>query len=54
VRREKLSDQFPEVDLTPILELVPTGAVLAETEEFAYPVCDVSDHDKFIACALVS
>jgi putative PIN family toxin of toxin-antitoxin system len=49
---KKLSDQFPGVDLAPILELVAARAIIVEAVELAEPVCDDPDDDKFIACAI--
>ena len=49
---KRLSDQFPGVDLIPILELVAARAVHVETVQLVEPVCDDPDDDKFIACAI--
>jgi putative PIN family toxin of toxin-antitoxin system len=49
---KKLSDQFPGIDLTPILELVAARAMIIEAMDLAEPVCDDPDDDKFMACAL--
>ncbi|MBC8393137.1 MAG: putative toxin-antitoxin system toxin component, PIN family [Deltaproteobacteria bacterium] len=49
---EELSDQFPEVDLNPVLELVTTKAELIEAALLDEAVCDDPDDDKFFACAI--
>ena len=49
---EELSDQFPEADLNPILELVTTKAELIEPALLYETVCDDPDDDKFFACAI--
>jgi putative PIN family toxin of toxin-antitoxin system len=49
---EELSDQFPEADLNPILELITTKAELIEAALLDEPVCDDPDDDKFFACAI--
>jgi len=49
---EEFSDQFPEVDLNPVLELVTTKAELIEAALLDEAVCDDPDDDKFFACAI--
>jgi putative PIN family toxin of toxin-antitoxin system len=49
---EELSEQFPETDLNPILELVTTKAELAKAARLSEAVCDDPDDDKFFACAI--
>lgn len=51
---ETLAYQFPGVDLGPILELVTVKAELTQAPRLPEPVCDDSDDDKFLACALAS
>lgn len=49
---EELSEQFPETDLNPILELVTTKAELVKAARLSEAVCDDPDDDKFFACAI--
>lgn len=51
---ERLSSQFPGVDLTPALDLLGTSATLVEAPPLAEPVCRDADDDKFIACAIAA
>lgn len=49
---EELSEQFPEVDLRPMLELLVTEGEICLPAELPGPVCDDPDDDKFLACAV--
>ncbi|MFC1859371.1 putative toxin-antitoxin system toxin component, PIN family [Thermodesulfobacteriota bacterium] len=49
---EELVDQFPEVDLNPVLELITTKAELIKAAPLDEAVCDDPDDDKFFACAI--
>ena len=49
---EELVDQFPEVDLNPVLELFTTKAELIKAAPLDEAVCDDPDDDKFFACAI--
>jgi putative PIN family toxin of toxin-antitoxin system len=51
---DTLAEQFPGVDLQPILELVAMNAEVFSDQNLPEPVCDDPDDDKFIACALAS
>lgn len=51
---EELAAEFPDVDLTPWLELLTTKATVVEAAPLAAPVCTDPDDDKFLACALAS
>jgi putative PIN family toxin of toxin-antitoxin system len=51
---ETLAQQFPGVDLGPILELVTVKAELIVAPILSEPVCHDPDDDKFLACALAS
>ena len=51
---ETLADQFPAIDLRPILELVTVNAELFTPRSLPEPVCADPDDDKFLACALAS
>ena len=51
---ETLAQQFPGVDLVPILELLTVEAELILALGLPEPVCDDPDDDKFLACALAS
>ena len=49
---DALAEQFPDVDIGPILELVTVEAELVWASSLSEPVCKDSDDDKFIACAI--
>jgi putative PIN family toxin of toxin-antitoxin system len=49
-----LAEQFPDVDIGPILELLAVGAELASSSALPGPVCADPDDDKFLACAATS
>lgn len=49
---EILSQQFPEIQLDPILELLTVEADFASALDLPEPVCADSDDDKFLECAL--
>jgi len=49
---ETLSERFPAIDLRPILELVTVNADMVSPVEFAEPICDDPDDDKFFLCAI--
>ena len=51
---ESLSEQFPEVDVAPLLDLVTIESYLVQAPAFSEPVSDDPDDDKFLACALAS
>ena len=47
-----LAEQFPSVDLNPILDLLTIKAQLTMAPSLPDPVCDDPDDDKFLACAI--
>jgi predicted nucleic acid-binding protein len=49
-----LAQQFPGIDLGPILELLAVKADLILASGLPEPVCHDPDDDKFLACALAS
>jgi len=49
---EELSEQFPEVDLEPMLALLVTQGQICLPTELPELVCDDPDDDKFLACAV--
>jgi len=49
---DELASQFPDVDLTPWLELVATLGVIVQAPSLSEQVCADPDDDKFLACAL--
>lgn len=49
-----LEQQFPTINLNPVLDLVTINAELVPDRTLSGPVCSDSDDDKFIACALAS
>lgn len=51
---ETLAQQFPGIDVGPILELLMAKAELIAAPGLPQPVCDDPDDDKFLACALAS
>jgi putative PIN family toxin of toxin-antitoxin system len=51
---EMLGEQFPMVDLKPILDLVRTRAQIYPVKCLPESVADDPDDDKFLACALAS
>ena len=51
---DTLVEQFPGVELQPMLELVTMNAELFSDQVVLEPVCEDPDDDKFIACALAS
>ena len=51
---ESLSEQFPEVDVAPLLDLVTIESYLVQAPAFSEAVSDDPDDDKFLACALAS
>ena len=51
---EDLAAKFPEVDLTPWINLVTTVATIVRAPPLQERVCTDPDDDKFLACALAS
>lgn len=49
---EELGSQFPEIDITSILDLVTVHSNIVETTSLPESVCEDPDDDKFITCAL--
>jgi putative PIN family toxin of toxin-antitoxin system len=49
---DELASQFPDVDLTPWLELVATLGVIVQAPSLSEQVCADPDDDKFLACAI--
>ena len=49
---EELGEQFPAVDLRPVLELVTLNAEMVSPADSAEPICDDPDDDKFFLCAI--
>ena len=49
-----LADRYDGVDLEPLLTLLAINAEIVEAPDLAEPVCDDSDDDKFLACALAA
>ena len=49
---EVLSEQFPQIQLGPILELLMVEAEFTSAFELPKPVCEDPDDDKFIECAI--
>jgi putative PIN family toxin of toxin-antitoxin system len=49
---ETLAEQFPGVNLQPIIDLVTTNAEIFPNQVLPESICEDPDDDKFIACAL--
>ena len=49
---ETLAQQFPSIDLLPILDMLRANAEVISVKCLPEPVCDDPDDDKFLACAL--
>jgi putative PIN family toxin of toxin-antitoxin system len=49
---ELLSNDYPEVDLGPFLELLAVNSKLVIPEKLQNPVCEDPDDDKFLAAAI--
>ena len=47
-----LAEQFPAIDLRPILDLVIANAGIFPVQRLPEAVCDDPDDDKFLTCAL--
>ena len=51
---ERLGEQFPSVEIAPILGLLAIETELCEAGPLPAPVCDDPDDDKFLACAIAA
>jgi putative PIN family toxin of toxin-antitoxin system len=51
---ETLANQFPGVNLQPIIDLVTTNAEIFPNRVLPESICEDPDDDKFIACAISS
>lgn len=51
---ERLSEQFPSVEIAPILGLLAVEAELWEATPLPAAVCDDPDDDKLFACAIAA
>jgi uncharacterized protein len=51
---QKLANQFPQVDIAPILELLAFKGEVTDASPLAEQVCSDPDDDKFLACAVAS
>ena len=49
---EVLANNFPKVDIGPILELLVLNTEHVSPKELLKPVCEDPDDDKFFACAI--
>ena len=49
---ELLSNDYPKVDLGPILELLAINTEFVMPKKLQTPVCEDPDDDKFLACAI--
>lgn len=48
------AEEYPSIDLGPILDLVTINAEMYYAKELPRPVCSDPDDDKFLACAIAS
>lgn len=51
---QELANQFPQVDIAPILELLAFKGEVADASPLAEQICSDPDDDKFLACAVAS
>ena len=51
---EVIAEQYPSIDLKPILDMITIEAELYQTQDLPKPVCIDPDDDKFLACAIAS
>lgn len=49
---ENLRGRYPEVDITPVVELLTISAEIVSAEKISQPICTDPDDDKFFACAI--
>jgi uncharacterized protein len=54
VTGNELAAKFPEVDLSPWLELVVAKGIIVDPAPLPEQVCTDPDDDKFLACALAA
>ena len=47
-----LAEQFPAINIGPILKLITAEAEFVQAPNLPEPVCDDPDDDKFLACAI--
>jgi len=48
----ELSLKYPQIDITPIIELITIHVLLIDTEGVDISICQDPDDDKFIECAV--
>ena len=51
---EHLSNKYPSIDISRIIELVTIHGQVFPNQTLEQPICRDPDDDKFIACALVA
>lgn len=49
---QALSSQFPDVDITPWIEMITTMVLMVKAPALPKQVCTDADDDKFLACAV--
>jgi putative PIN family toxin of toxin-antitoxin system len=49
-----IADQFPGVEINQILALIIANSNIIQPPPFPHQVCEDTDDDKFLACALAS
>lgn len=49
---EILAEEYPAINLEPMLEFVEQNAIVLSVPPLAERICDDPDDDKFLACAL--
>lgn len=51
---QELSSRYPDIDITPWIELVATMGLMVNPPALPKQVCTDVDDDKFLACAVAS
>jgi len=51
---EAFAEEYPSIDLQPILDLLTIESELHIVKDLPCPVCSDPDDDKFLACAIAS
>jgi len=49
-----LANEYPDIDINPILTLIIAHSEIFQPSPFPHQVCEDPDDDKFLACAIAS
>ncbi len=49
-----LAEQFPTIDILPIINLLSIHGLFVDADRLDAPVCEDTDDDKFLECAIAS